>query len=89
MLHQITEKYSELAVLFSLAGKMGIFIDDSMHKTELGELYSSVPLYPSYSLYEDNKVNILVQKFNINRTISYTTRLIATLPLFEKTLRQV
>jgi len=90
VLQKLLDTYNESIVLISLIGKMGRFIYDS-YKPEFYDPYTSIPLdtWLTGTISINAPPRSFVEEFNINPAITYTASLVATSPLFEKTLRQV
>lgn len=88
-LRQIVEKYGNNAVIISLLGEMGRFVD----RTDLSEFlanfpYSQVQL-PSTSVTWNEIPRDLIEEFNFDPEIVYTARIVASSPMFRQTLKEI
>ncbi len=88
-LRQIIGKYGDSAFLISLIGQMGRFVDRADASVFLNNYpYSGVQL-PSVGVSWNEVPRDLIEEFNIDSEIAYTTSVMAGSPLFRETLKKV
>ncbi len=88
-LRQIIGKYGNSSFLISLIGQMGRFVDRADLSGFLNNYpYSGVQL-PSVGGSWNEVPRDLIEEFNIDSEIAYTTNVMASSPLFRETLKQV
>ncbi len=87
---KIAEKYSKSALLTSLIGVRGNFLDDDVYY-QVGEMgldrYSSIPL-TSIDFQKDIQ-RYIVEGFNISPELQNAMRIVAYSPLFRDTLKEI